>query len=125
MSPPELRCLHVWDKRNTPCRMLKKARLLTRPTLARRDAPWPKQGHSAAADPRFTFHASRFTVPGSDARTKLADYFSILLDRLANLKHRCLIEIGAWRCFDRNLSIPVKHPPAIGTGMEIFRTFHV
>jgi len=33
----------------------------------------------SAADPRFTFHASRFTVPGSEARTKLADFFSILL----------------------------------------------
>ena len=29
-----------------PRRMLKKARLLTRPTLARRDAPCPKQGRS-------------------------------------------------------------------------------
>ena len=28
------------------CRMLKKARLLTRPTLARRDAPASKQGRS-------------------------------------------------------------------------------
>jgi hypothetical protein len=59
--------------------MLKKARLLTRPTLARRDAPCPKQGHSSEADPRFTFHASRFTILGSEARTKLADFFSILL----------------------------------------------
>jgi hypothetical protein len=38
--------------------MLKKARLLTRPTLARRDAPYPMQGRSSSADPRFTFHAS-------------------------------------------------------------------
>jgi hypothetical protein len=60
--------------------MLKKASLLTRPTLARRDAPYPKQGRSSEADPRFTFHASRFTVPGSDARTMLADFFSILLE---------------------------------------------
>jgi len=59
--------------------MLKKARLLTRPTLARRDAPFPKQGRSSAANPRFTFLASRFTVPGSEARTPLADFFSILL----------------------------------------------
>ena len=59
--------------------MLKKARLLTRPTLARRDAPYPMQGRSSEADPRFTFHASRFTVLGSEARTKLADFFSILL----------------------------------------------
>jgi hypothetical protein len=60
--------------------MLKKASLLTRPTLARRDAPYPKQGRSSEADPRFTFHASRFTVPGSDARAMLADFFSILLE---------------------------------------------
>ena len=59
--------------------MLKKARLLTRPTLARRDAPCPNQGRSSAADPRFTFNALRFTAPGSEARTPLADFFSILL----------------------------------------------
>ena len=61
--------------------MLKKARLLTRPTLAHRDAPCPKQGRSSVADPRFTFHASRFTVPESEVRTMLADFFSILLDQ--------------------------------------------
>ena len=60
--------------------MLKKARLLTRPTLARRDAPFPKQGRNFEAGPRFTFHASRFTVLVSDARTKQADFFSILLE---------------------------------------------
>jgi hypothetical protein len=38
------------------------------------------QGRSSEADPRFTFHASRFTVLGSEARTQLADFFSILLD---------------------------------------------
>ena len=38
--------------------MLKKARLLTRPTPARRDAPFRGQGRSSAADPRFTYHAS-------------------------------------------------------------------
>jgi hypothetical protein len=37
------------------------------------------QGRNSAADHRFTFHASRFTVPGSDARTRLAVFFSILL----------------------------------------------
>jgi len=35
--------LSVWKKK-LPCRMLKKSRLLTRPTLARRNAPSPKQG---------------------------------------------------------------------------------
>ena len=90
--------------------MLKKARLLTRPTLATtslarpdsaktasspRDAPYPMQGRSSAADPRFTFHASRFTVLGSEARTPLADFFSILLD------HRPPVE--QWRkTGDRN-----------------------
>src|SRR6267143_1778017 len=60
--------------------MLKKASLLTRPSLARRDAPCPWQARSSEADPRFTFHASRFTAPVSDARTMLAGFFSILLD---------------------------------------------
>jgi hypothetical protein len=90
--------------------MLKQARLLTRPTLAvisparpesaktdssLWDAPCPKQG-SSEADPRFTFHASRFTVLGSDTRTLLGercvlahrgrvgenrDGFSIVLER--------------------------------------------
>ncbi len=68
-------------------RMLKKARLLTRPTLARRDAPYPKQGRSSLADARFTFHASRFTAPGSEARTMLADFFSILLEAPASAPH--------------------------------------
>ena len=64
--------------------MLKKASLLTHPTLATIspsrpesaktasspwDAPYPKQGRSSASDPRFTFHASRFL--GADARTPL------------------------------------------------------
>src|SRR6185295_6759829 len=31
---------------NRPSRLFKRARLLTRPTLARRDAPCPKQGRS-------------------------------------------------------------------------------
>ena len=37
---------HVCDNGRTLYRMLKKASLLTRPTLARRDAPCPKQGRS-------------------------------------------------------------------------------
>src|SRR2546422_2546299 len=83
--------------------MLKKARLLTRPTLAAtsparpesaktasspRDAPCPKQGRRSAAEPRFTFHVSPFfTVLESDARTKLAGFFSILLDGFTHIDH--------------------------------------
>jgi hypothetical protein len=37
------------------------------------------QGRNSAADHRFTYHGLRFTVPGSNARTKLAVFFSILL----------------------------------------------
>jgi hypothetical protein len=73
---------HVWDNRGIPPRMLKKARLLTRPALARRDAPCPKQGRSSTADPRLTFHVLPFTVLEIEARTKLADFFSILLVQL-------------------------------------------
>jgi hypothetical protein len=71
-----------------------KGGLLTRPTLAvisparpesaktassPWDAPYPMQGRNSSIAPRFTFHASRFTVPVSEARTPLADFFSILL----------------------------------------------
>jgi hypothetical protein len=52
--------------------MLKKARLLTRPTVARRVTPYPMQGRSSETDPRFT-------VLGSEARAPLADVFRILL----------------------------------------------
>ena len=72
--------MYVLDNKSTP-QDAQKGGLLTRPTLARRDAPWPRQGRSSTADPRFTFHASRFTAPGSAARTPLADFFSILLER--------------------------------------------
>src|SRR6266850_3234208 len=64
-----------------------KGDLLTLPTLARQDAPCPRQGRSSEADPRFTIHASRFTVLGSEARTKLEDFFSILLS-LLEVKYR-------------------------------------
>ena len=81
-------------------RMFKKARLLTRPTPAvtspaspesaktassPRGTPCPRQGRSFSADPRFTFYASRFTAPGSDARTKVADFYSILLELVERL----------------------------------------
>jgi hypothetical protein len=39
-----------------------------------------KQGRNSSVDPRFTFHASRFTVLESEARTPLADFFCILLE---------------------------------------------
>ena len=64
--------------------------------------------------------ALRFTNNGL---LRQADFFSILLDRLADLKDRRLIEIGAWRGFDRNLPIPIEHPTAVGAGVEIFRAF--
>ena len=94
----------VAQQEHIPRRMLKEAGLLTRPTLAvtsparpksaetassPRDAPCPKQGRSSAADPRFTFHTLRFTAPGNDARTLLADCFSIL--RAPPLRLRPLI----------------------------------
>ena len=81
------------------------ARLLTRPTLARRDAPCPEQGRSEGRgeEVRTALRAGRsplqsvlangkappvFSVseklllnvePLSEARTKLADFFSTLL----------------------------------------------
>jgi hypothetical protein len=57
-------------------RMLKQFRLLTRPTLARRDAPCPKQGRS---ERRPEAYPLGYVEGLNDARTKLADCFSILL----------------------------------------------
>jgi len=87
--------------------MLKKLRLLTRPTLARRDAPCPRQGRSESRPEEVqtalrvgrsplewilangktptvlpTSEKLLLNVEGlNDARTKLADFFSILLTR--------------------------------------------
>ena len=51
------------------------------------------------ADPRFTFHASRFTVPGSEARTPQEDFFSILLDmKISMMDHNYIVNKlrGTW-----------------------------
>ena len=67
--------------------MLKKARLLTRPTPARRDAPFRRQGRKGDA-PFATFHVSRFTPHVSRiCGTPLADFFSILLGNGEPLCH--------------------------------------
>ncbi len=73
-------------RREHPSRMLKKARLLTRPTLARRDAPCPKQGHLSACghaqagrERQGESYYVSYVEPLSEARTTLADFFSILL----------------------------------------------
>ena len=47
-----------------------------------------QQGLSSSANLRLTFHASRFTVPVSKARTKLADFLSILLASIAQFEHQ-------------------------------------
>ena len=56
--------------------MFKKARLLTRPTRARRDAPFPKRDRS---ERRGEAYSATYVEPLSDARTKLVDFFNILL----------------------------------------------
>jgi hypothetical protein len=88
-------------RREHPSRMLKKARLLTRPTLAAtsparpesaktasspRDAPCPKQGHlyacghaQAGRERQGESYYVSYVEPLSEARTTLADFFSILL----------------------------------------------
>ena len=55
--------------------MIKKVRLLTRPTPARRDAPFRGQGRS---ERRAEAYPLGYVEGLSDARTKLADCFSIL-----------------------------------------------
>jgi len=57
--------------------MLKTTRRLTRPTLARHDAPCPKQGRSERRGETY----ARYVEPLSEERTQLAGVFSILLAR--------------------------------------------
>jgi hypothetical protein len=57
-------------------RMLKQARLLTRPTLARRDAALLEQGRSERRDEAYPLE---YVEGLNDARTMLADCFNILL----------------------------------------------
>jgi hypothetical protein len=56
--------------------MLKKARLLTRPTLAR----WTRLVPSKAAVSEEARRTLRYVEPLSDTRTPLAGFFSILLE---------------------------------------------
>ena len=67
---------YVWDKRSTPRRMLKKARLLTRPTPARQDAPFREQGRRRVETGGVP--SVGYVEDFDEPRTKLADFFSIL-----------------------------------------------
>ena len=74
--------LYVWDNRNSPRWMLKKADFSPA-------QPWRAETHlvpSETAAPQLTL-VSRFTLLWSAARTMLADFFSILLMR-SNLLSR-------------------------------------
>jgi hypothetical protein len=57
--------------------MLKKARLLTHPTPARRDAPFPGK---AAGESNPEAYPQGYVEDFDELRTKLEDFFSILLD---------------------------------------------
>ena len=73
--------------------MLKKAGLLTRPTPARQDASFRGQGR-ASEEARRTL---RYVEPLNEARTPLADFFSILLN---GLQHQLeSIQIVNSQCF--------------------------
>ena len=93
------RSVRVAQQKNTS-QDAQKGGLLTRPTLARQDAPCPRQGRSSAADPRFTFHASRFSLLWNEARTKLTDFLSIFLG-VEQVLYRCPNRVKP--CFSRRL----------------------
>ena len=71
---------HVWHNRRTLPQDAQKSQTSHPPSPGAPRRALPQARPSSVADPRFTFHASRFTVPESDARTLLADFFSIQLD---------------------------------------------
>jgi len=58
--------------------MFNQATVFTRPTPARQDAPFHRQGRS---ERRGESYSLPYAEPLSDARTQLEDFFSILLDR--------------------------------------------
>ena len=85
-------CPHIWESRRTPPhRMLKKARLLTRPTLARRDAPYPMQGRSELSllrggwdDPNCGQHSTR--LPTGTSRRAICPGESLLIPQLPQME---------------------------------------
>jgi hypothetical protein len=76
---------HVWDNRETLLQHAQKGQTSHSPNPGALRRALSKQGRNSAADPCFTFHASRFTVPKSHARTLPADFFSILLELVERL----------------------------------------
>ncbi len=66
--------------------MLKKASLLSYPTLAHRDAPFPNK---AAGESKPEAYPLGYVEGLNDARTKLADFFSILLERVLRAAKSC------------------------------------
>jgi hypothetical protein len=65
-------------------------------------------------DPRFTFRASRFTAPGSDARTPLVACFSTLLEQIADQLDR-LFRRGSGMDVMRREVLEQVHPGLIGS----------
>ena len=65
--------------------MFKKASLLTHPTLARRDAPFPKRGRSERRRLRSRLRLSKASIPVLSLNLSLnlpytlADFFNIML----------------------------------------------
>jgi len=69
---------HVWDSTGKLPQSAQKFGLLTRPALARQNAPCPRQGCNRGA-PFATFHVPLI------CRTKPTDFFSILLEFVERL----------------------------------------
>ena len=85
-----LQGLHVWHNGETLPQDAQKGQNSHPPNPGAPRRALSQSRPQLLADPRFTFHASRFTVPVSDARTKLADFFSILSENMSqDIAKRC------------------------------------
>ena len=87
---------YMWHKKeNTPAGCAKRPAFSPAQPRHAEMRLFPNKAATPRLTARFTFHASRFTVPGSDARTPLADFFSILIE-IHRPAHTCtrLIEGG-------------------------------
>ena len=77
--------------------MLKTARPLTRPTLSRRDVPFPRQGRRLI---ETGAHPQRYVEDLDGPRTTLPDVFSIVLKHTFDGTTRCRIQFSRYSpCF--------------------------
>jgi hypothetical protein len=91
------------------CRMFKKTGVLTRPTPARRDAPFRGCDRSERSGEAYFFP---YVEPLSAARTKLEDFFNILLAHIVHdgSSRNCEVAMRWTHCMEKSNGCPRVEP---------------